>query len=74
MLVLNLVVVCVWFIVKVKGDQSVSTIPVNGWIASLGALNGPLTRRSYPGSVRNSPLTERVSTPEPKWLLASIGA
>ena len=34
------------FIVKVKGDQSVSTMPVSGWIASLGLLNGPVTNRS----------------------------
>ena len=34
------------FIVKVKGDQSVSIMPVSGWIASFGLLNGPVAKRS----------------------------
>src|SRR5712691_11984326 len=61
------------FIVKVKGAQSVSTIPVKGCIPSLGWFRGPVTIRSYPGSVRNRPFTLNVSTPKPKWLDASRG-
>src|SRR5712691_7172573 len=39
----------------------------------LGWFRGPVTIRSYPGSVRNRPFTLNVSTPKPKWLDASKG-
>ncbi len=53
------------FMVKVKGDQSVSITPVSGAIASLARLGEPPTHRSQPCGVRNRPWMWKVRTPWP---------
>ena len=40
------------FIVKVKGDQSVSITPVSGAMPSLNRFGAPPTHRFQPGGVR----------------------
>ena len=42
------------FIVKVKGDQSVSTMPVRGAMPSLSRLGDPPTRRFQPSGAKNA--------------------
>jgi len=54
------------FMVKVKGDQSVSITPPRGAMPSRGELGEPPTHRFQPGGVRNRPATWKVSTPWPK--------
>jgi hypothetical protein len=51
--------------VKVNGDQSVSTIPVSGWMASFGRLGEPPTHRFQPGGVRKMASIWKVTTPWP---------
>ena len=53
------------FMVKVNGDQSVSTIPVRGDSPSLKRLGEPPIHRLQPGGARNRPSTWKVSTPWP---------
>ncbi len=53
------------FMVKVKGDQSVSIRPLRGAIPSFMALGEPPTHRLKPCDVRNNPSTWKVSTPWP---------
>ena len=45
------------FMVKVYGDQSVSTTPPSGAIPSLAPFGDPPTHRFQPGGVRNKPAT-----------------
>ena len=45
------------FMVKLKGDQSVSMTPFSGAMASLGRLGDPPTHRFQPGGVRMIPST-----------------
>src|SRR6185369_3280190 len=53
------------FMVKVKGDQSVSITPVNGAIASLARFGEPPIHKFQPGGVRMMAWTWKVSTAWP---------
>ncbi len=53
------------FMVKVNGDQSVSTTPVRGAMASFCRFGDPPTQRFQPGGVRKIASTWKVSTPWP---------